>query len=218
MDAEFWLERWREGRTGWHQRAASPLLVRHWAEVGAPPGSRVLVPLAGKTLDMLWLAEEGYRVLGVELSPLAVAQFFDEHYLSPQVEAISGGLRYRAGEIEILQGNIFEFDAHEFASCSAIYDRAALVALPPEQRRRYVRQVYGHMPARSCALVVTFEYPQSEMEGPPFSVDKEVLERQFGADWQIDLLACRDILHEEPQFAERGASSIFTGVYRLRRR
>ena len=111
MEPDFWLERWREARTGFHQDAPTPLLLKHWPAVGAEPGSRVFVPLAGKSLDMAWFASQGYRVLGAELSPLAVAQFFESQGVEPSVDEAADGIHHLAGPIELVQGDVFALDA-----------------------------------------------------------------------------------------------------------
>lgn len=99
MKGSYWLQRWREDRTGWHHSEPIPLLIRHWPALGVPAGSRVLVPLAGKSLDMLWLAEQGFAVLGVELSELAVPQFFSENHLAVQSQLQVDGMHYTAGDL-----------------------------------------------------------------------------------------------------------------------
>src|SRR5690606_29941819 len=139
MDAQFWLDRWREGRTNFHQARVAPPLQKYWPALGLAPGSLVLVPLAGKSLDMLWLARQGLRVLGVELSPRAVEQCFAENGLRPQVRDSAQGRHYAAGDIELICGDIFDLDDATLAACAGVYDRAALVALPADMRGRYVR-------------------------------------------------------------------------------
>jgi thiopurine S-methyltransferase len=192
-----------------------PLLQKHWPALGLPAGSRVLVPLAGKSLDVIWLAQQGHAVLAVELSPLAVAQFFDEHGLHPDIRTTPQGTLYRAGMIEFLCGDIFGLDATTLGHCAACYDRAALIALPPDLRARYVRHVYGHLPAGCQTLLLTLDYPQAEMDGPPFSVSASEVRASYGDRWHIDLLESRDILAQEPKFAARGLSRMQTDVYRL---
>lgn len=213
-----WLQRWREGRTGWHQRQPLPLLLKHWPALGLPPGSRVLVPLAGKSLDMLWLMQQGYAVLGVELSELAVQQFFGENHLAAQSQRQVDGMHYSSGDLVIIQGDIFKVAARAFESCNAVYDRAALVALPAELRQAYAHEVYGKLPADCRGLAITLEYPQAEMQGPPFAVDEQEVHRLFDAGWEITRLERRNILASEPRFAATGVSALATVVYRLQRR
>lgn len=214
MDPEFWQQRWREGRIGFHQDRVMPLLEKHWHALALPPGSRVFVPLAGKSLDMPWLAAQGHRVLGVELSALAVRQFFAENGLAPEVHESGCGVHHRAGGIELVCGDAFALDAALLADCAGVYDRAALVALPPDLRRRYAGELYARLPRDCRGLLITLEYPQHEKAGPPFSVgEAEVFER-FSPQWQVDVLERRDILAHEPGF---GVSALETAVYRLRR-
>ncbi len=218
MQAEFWLERWREGRTGFHRDAPMPLLLQHWPALALPRGSRVLVPLCGKTLDMPWLAGQGHRVLGVELSPLAVQQFFAEQGLTPARHASPLGVHHVAGDIEIIEGDVFALDDATLAGCSAVYDRAAVIALPPPLRERYAREVYARLPAGCRGLMITLDYPQQEMDGPPFSVDAANVAALFGEHWDVELLERRDILASQPKFQESGVTALHTDVYRLQRK
>jgi thiopurine S-methyltransferase len=218
MDPDFWHQRWREGRTGFHQAAPTPLLLRHWPALALAPGSRVFVPLAGKSLDLLWLAGQGHRVLGVELSPLAVAQFFDEHGLTPQVHDSRYGVHHVAGAIELICGDVFALDAAALADCAAVYDRAALIALPPDLRRRYVRELHAQLPAGCRGLLVTLEYPPHEKQGPPFAVPEAEVRELYGRDWEVATLERRDILAQQPGFAAEGVSALETVAYRLSKR
>ncbi|WP_276808325.1 thiopurine S-methyltransferase [Castellaniella defragrans] len=215
MDTDFWLQRWEHGQTGFHQPRVMPLLQKHWPGLGLPAGSRVLVPLAGKSLDVAWLAEQGHAVLAVELSPIAVGQFFEEHALRPDIRTTPRGTLYRAGSIEFLCGDIFGLDAATLAGCAACYDRAALIALPPALRTRYVRHVYDQLPAGCRTLLLTLDYPQAEMDGPPFSVPESEVRALYGERWRIERLEHRDILDQEPHFAARGISRLGTDAYRL---
>lgn len=218
MDPEFWQQRWREGRTGFHQDKPMPLLLRHWPALGLAPGSRVFVPLAGKSLDLAWLAAQGHRVLGVELSPLAVAQFFEEQGLAPQVRESRYGRHYSAGNIELVCGDVFALDAEALADCAAVYDRAALIALPPPLRRRYVRELYALLPGGCRGLLITLEYPPHEKQGPPFSVPEDEVRELYGRDWEVTTLERRDILAQQPGFAAEGVSALETAVYALSRK
>lgn len=218
MESEFWQQRWREGRIGFHQDRVMPLLVQHWDALDRPPGSRVFVPLAGKSLDMVWLAERGHRVLGVELSQLAVDQFFSENKLTPQIHESRYGRHYVAGAIELICGDVFALDAAALADCVGVYDRAALIALPSEMRERYVHELHTRLPHDCRGLLITLEYPQNEKSGPPFSVDQPMVEDLYRAQWDIELLDRRDILASQPGFVAEGVSALSTAVYALRRR
>lgn len=215
MDPEFWLGRWEEGRTNFHQDQVMPLLRKHWADLHIPSGSQVLVPLCGKSLDMVWLASQGYRVLGVELSPLAVQQFFDEHQLTPMTHDSSQGRHYVAGDIEIICGDIFDISAKALAGCQGVYDRAALIALPEEMRRSYVDHVYNQLPAGCKGLLITLDYPQEQMSGPPFSVPDAEVQSLFHDRTRAREAERRDILQDEDKFKSNGVSRLDTVVYQL---
>ncbi|MCY0386130.1 thiopurine S-methyltransferase [Robbsia sp. Bb-Pol-6] len=218
MDADFWLERWRDGRTHFHQDHVMPDLPAHWPALELAPGTQVLVPLCGKSLDMLWLAERGHAVLGVELSALAVEQFFAENGLRPTRHASPQGERYRAGNIEIIRGDIFALDAAHFADCAAIYDRAALIALPPAMQQHYVAHVYGQLAATYRGLLITLDYPQAQRAGPPFSLPEASVQALFAPQSSAREIARADILAAEPAFAARGVTCLDSVVYRMQRR
>ncbi|MFW7341621.1 thiopurine S-methyltransferase [Pollutimonas sp. H1-120] len=215
MKADFWLERWREGQTHFHQSRITPLLQKYWPALDLDAGSRVLVPLCGKTLDMIWLAEQGHQVLGVELSPLAVEQFFSENGLNPGTHESHAGRHYTAGNIEIICGDIFAMDAASLAACTAVYDRAALVALPRPMRAGYVDHVYGQLSRQYRGLLLTLDYPQDQMDGPPFSLDDTEVQSLYAAHSRAQIIDRRGILDKEPKFAARGLTRLDTAVYRL---
>lgn len=215
MDAEFWQQRWREGRIGFHHDAPMPLLVAHWPRLALPPDSRVLVPLCGKSLDMLWLAAQGHRVLGVELSPLAIAQFLEENRLTASTWDSPLGRHYLADRIELIQGDAFALDSNTLAGCTAIYDRAAIIALPPALRRHYAASVYARLPPGARGLMITLEYPQAEKDGPPFSVEEPEVRALLEPGWQVNVIERRDILASQTSFVEQGVTALDTAVYAL---
>ena len=218
MDAEFWLKRWREGATGFHADQVTPLLIKHWPALKLPASTRVLVPLCGKSLDMGWLADQGHRVLGVELSPIAVEQFFREQQLEPAEHASSMGRHYVAGNIEIICGDIFDVDAETLSTCGAAFDRAALVALPEELRRRYTSHVYGNLARDYRGILLTFEYDQSRMQGPPFSIPAAEVLSLFRGHTEATTLEQMDITSKEPKFRDRGLESLVSVVWQLQAR
>ena len=217
MEAQFWLQRWQEGQTGFHRDEVMPLLEKHWPALSLSPGRRVFVPLAGKSKDMLWLASQGYRVLGVELSPLAVEQFFEENKLQPTIHDSAQGRHFIAGDIELICGDLFDLGVGDLSDCIAMYDRAALIALPADMRKRYASHLSRVLPAQCRMLLITLDYAQSEMDGPPFSVAADEVQALYADDWQITMLERRDILSAEPRFVERGLAALHTSVYQLLR-
>jgi thiopurine S-methyltransferase len=215
MDNEYWLKRWQEGRTGWHHEAVMPLLEKHWPTLDVAPDTRVLVPFCGKTLDMFWLAQQGLRVLGVEVSPLAIGQFFSDNNLHASQHESADGIHHVAGDIEIIEGDLFGLGAATLGECSAIYDRAALIAQSPLERRRYAERIYARLPVGCRGLMITLEYPQSDMHGPPFSVEEPEVRRLL-AGWDVEVAERRDILANQPGFREGGVTALDTVVYHLR--
>lgn len=217
MQPDFWQQRWHDGQIGFHQDRVTPLLEQYWDSLALPIGSRVFVPLAGKSLDMLWLAARGHRVLGVELTQIAVEQFFDENGLQPEIRESRLGKHYVAGEIELILGDAFALDAAALADCAGVYDRAALIALPAEMRKRYAGELYSKLPPACRGLLITLEYPQHEKAGPPFSVREDEVRALYGEHWDIDTLERRDILASQPNFAAEGVTDLHTAVYRMSR-
>ena len=205
---EDWLGRWDQGRIGWHEAAGNEGLKTHWP--GLPQGSSVLVPLCGKSPDLLWLAERGHVVVGVELSEIAVAGFFDEHDLEFERES-SGRLdRYKAKNIPITLycGDYFSFQSQFF---DALYDRGALVALPPHLRPRYIEHTRQLLKPDATRLVITLEYDQQLVNGPPFSVQAGEL-----AGYWDDLIRVEekdDIDNCPPKFRKAGLTDIVEIVW-----
>lgn len=167
----FWHERWQSQQIGFHEGAPNAQLVRFWPELVHDKG-RVFVPLCGKSADLAWLAGQGFEVVGAELSEIACAAFFAERGITPQREQDGPFVRWTAGAITLLQGDVFDVSG----SFDAVWDRAALVALPPALRPRYAAHLRALLRPGGTMLIVTFAYDQARRDGPPFSVgDAEVL-------------------------------------------
>lgn len=218
MNEAFWHERWARNEIGFHLNEVNPYLLRYWPSLGLPGRARVLVPLCGKSLDMAWLLGQGFAVLGVELSEKAVRAFFDEQGLVPEVEPAGAFLRFRAGALEILCGDIFALTAEQVSGCTAVYDRAALIALPPDARARYAGHLGELLQAPARQLLITIEYPQEQMDGPPFCVAEAEVSSLYGPGWQITRLLREDVLQQNRKFLERGLGRLEECVYRLERR
>ena len=216
MTPDFWHERWRRGEIGWHQQEVNAYLEAHWPDLGLAAGARVFVPLCGKSLDLIWLADQGHGVIGVELSETAAAAFFAEQAMTPEVSELPGFRRYRGEGIEILCGDVFDLTAEHLAEVAAVFDRAALIALPPEQRARYSAHLQSILPAAVEMLLITFDYDQEGMPGPPFAVGPDELRRLYGARHRIEELAVFDIIQTSPKLRQRGLETAWERVYRLR--
>lgn len=166
MQPEFWRERWAENKIGFHEGKPNNFLAQFLAHL---PGHRVLVPLCGKAEDLAFLAAQGRHVVGIELVEDAVRAFFSEHGATPTIERRGDLAIYTAAEIQVIAGDVFAVSRADVGAIDALYDRAALVALPPDLRPRYVSHLRTLAPA-AAGLLVTIEYPQDLMSGPPFSV------------------------------------------------
>lgn len=217
MQPNFWHQRWADNQIGFHQSTPTTLLLKHWPTLGIPTGATVFVPLCGKSLDMAWLASQGHQVLGVEISQLATEQFFAEHGLTPEIRESRYGTHYRAGEIEIIHGDAFGLDSEVLADCAAVFDRAAMIALPPSMRAQYADELYARLPARCRGLLVTLEYPQTERDGPPFAIAEAEVRERYALIWDIDLLERRPIAVDHPSYVG-GVSKLDTAVYGFLRR
>ncbi len=188
MDADFWHRRWQSGDIGFHENSVNPMLAAHVGQLALADSARIFLPLCGKTRDIAWLRERGYRVVGVELSGLAIGELFEELGETPEVAEQGGWKHYRVEGIDIHEGDFFDLTAQRLGPVAAVYDRAALVALPAAMRVRYVahlRRVTGTAPQ----LLITFEYDQTRLDGPPFSVDAAEVQALHGAHYTLASLA-----------------------------
>ncbi len=215
MEIAFWEQRWQEKQTGFHLDQVNPWLKKFWPDIKLAQGSHVFVPLCGKSLDLLWLEKSGYRVTGVECSQLAVETFFTENNLACKRETCGTLQLYSSANINLLQGDFFELQAAMLASVSALYDRAALIALPAEMRQRYVAKLIEVLPAQTVILLITLEYNQALMSGPPFSVAETEVRTLYGQRFHIHTLQQTDVLPEQPRFAQRGLDALVESVYLL---
>jgi thiopurine S-methyltransferase len=217
MHHEFWHERWLTGQTGFHQSVVHPLLERWWPSLGIPAGARVYVPLCGKTLDMAWLANRGHRVVGSELSSIAIREFFAAAGLVDQQTAENDYVRHTAGAFEILEGDALALTPQLTGPVGAFYDRAALVALPPGMREPYFATLATLLPRGAGGLLISFEYQQELKDGPPFSVETAEIVRLCGGRFSLRELERVDVLTTSPKFAELGIPALHEIAYALRR-
>ena len=213
MDAQFWHKRWRSGEIGFHQSHINADLQLHWPRLHCPPTAPVFVPLCGKSIDMSWLRAQGHPVIGIELSELAVAAFFAEREMLP-VRRRAGQLQcWHAEGYQLYVGDFFDLSARQLVEVRAVYDRAALIALPPPLRVRYAQQLCALLPAGCNMLLLTMDYPQEQMAGPPFAVAEPEVRALFAVDFSVSLLATRDALLEEPRFQQRGLQGLHVQAY-----
>ncbi len=218
METNFWKERWENGEIGFHQNEFSPYLEKHWNKLSIDAGTRIFVPMAGKSSDMLWFVQQGYFVTGVELSNLAVDAFFSENKLKYRVEECQRFRTHKGDQIDLHCGDFFQLTEDDISDVSAVYDRASLIALPPSLRKQYSEHLIKILPKQIRIFLVTMEYSQDEMDGPPFSVSKQEVESLYQNEFDISLLETTDILDQNQRFRERGLTTLKENVYSLVRK
>lgn len=188
MDPNFWHQKWESNVIGFHKSEANPLLVNHFEALSLANGSRVFVPLCGKTLDIAWLLSNGYRVAGAELSEIAVKQLFEALGVTPEVNIVDALTRYSADNIDIFVGDIFQLSKDVLGTVDVVYDRAAFVALPTEMRQRYTKHLI-EITDNASQLLISFEYDQTLLAGPPFAIANKEINQHFQVGYDITLLA-----------------------------
>lgn len=217
MHPDFWHQRWAQNQIGFHEGQPNVYLRRFWRDFAGQPPGRILVPMCGKSVDMRWLAEQGWYVLGVELSQLAVENFFHEWGRQPREQAAAEFRCYSAEGVEILCGDFFHLEPVHLEGVTAVYDRAALVAMPEELRGSYaslLRSLLPHVPQ----MLVCVDYDQQAMSGPPFAVSFEQVKALYAEKFDIDVLASSDVIDDNERFRQRGLTSLCESVYQLRPR
>lgn len=210
MEHEFWHERWKNREIGFHRHDVHPLLMQHCKTI-AQPGSTVFVPLCGKSLDMQWLQEQGYQVLGIELNQSAIEEFFVEQQLTPSVHCEGPFVAYRAPGITLYQGDFFQLTNSHLHGVDAWYDRAAMVALPPTMRTVYVEHLLKILPQHSNGLLVTVEYPENYWKGPPFSISQQEVMNAYSTRFTVEAHC------PNAGFTLNGDSQVSEYCYRLKR-
>ena len=187
MESAFWHQKWEQNDIGFHQSEINTHLTAHFDKLQLATGSRIFVPLCGKTRDLAWLLSSNFRVVGAELNELAVTQLFDDLGLTPQITRQGKLTRYQAPHIDIWQGDIFDLNADLLGPVDAVYDRAALVALPGAMRQDYTAHLMA-ITRTAPQLLLTFEYDQTLMDGPPFSVTAQHISRYYADTYQVSEL------------------------------
>jgi thiopurine S-methyltransferase len=215
MQKTFWLERWQLNQIGFHNKDINPHLKQNWSSLELMANSQVFVPFCGKSQDLLWLRQQGYQVIAVELSLLAVESFFAENKLPFHKTQVGEFDLFETDGIQIYCGDFFQFPTDVLSSIHAVYDRASLVALPVEMRFQYAEKMRELLPLHTQILLVSFFYHQHEMDGPPFSVDQQDVIKLYG-DWcNVRKLYNDDIIGKEPHFKARGLSVIHEEIYSI---
>ena len=217
MDTDFWHERWQAGQIGFHQQEINPYLTRYWPALILPAGARILAPLCGKSRDMTWLLQQDYQVIGVEISRIAVETFFAENNLIPVIHQEDGFVRFSSTGIELLCGDFFALTKDDIGNIDGVYDRAALIALPASLRQRYATHLSSLINTGCDCLLITLDYNQLEMTGPPFAVSADEVARLFGQHFRIESFCSNDVLETHPRFREAGLARLSEHAYLLTR-
>jgi thiopurine S-methyltransferase len=217
LQPDFWHKRWQIGQIGFHQSAVDRHLKRYWPDLGLAAGSRAFVPLCGKSLDLLWLQQQHESVTGVELSAVALESFCMEQGIPARRRVLEHFDVYEAAELRLFRGDFFALTPELLGPICAVFDRAALVSWAPELRAAYVAHLTALTRPGTQTLLVTMEYAQSQMTGPPFSVGGDEVQLLYAHSHAIQLLSREDVLANEPRLRSRGVTQLFEVCYRLSR-
>lgn len=215
MEREFWIERWQNDEIGWHQSGVNPLLERYWPLLNLPEDCAVFVPLCGKSLDMRWLESLGHHVFGVELAEKAVREFYAERSEKAEQDALENMPRYRGLQSTIYCTDYLNLTALHLPRVRGVYDRGALVALPPPLRARYADHLQRIIPDLCSILLIVLEYDQSKLAGPPFAVDEAEIRELFEGRCVVSTLLSQEASDLPPKFAAAGIPAAVERVYKI---
>ena len=214
MKKEFWYGRWENRQIGFHQDEINPHLEKYWPKADQTKTERVFVPLCGKSSDLLWLSEQGFNVIGIELSQIAVEEFFTDNNLQYNVKVIDKLKYYETENISIICGDFFELTKDSLGSVTYVFDRASQIALPEDMRDAYCSHLSA-IAAGARLFVITMEYDQSIMQGPPFSVPEDEIYKHYDSGYKVNKLETYDLLEDSPHFKEKGLKTLLEKVYML---
>ncbi len=215
MNTDYWLESWKQNKIGFHQHEINGHLSSFWKQLNAEDQSQVFLPLCGKSLDLLWLRQQGHHVLGIEISAIAILDFFVENNLTFNSRYQNDLQIWESEHLTILQDDFFNLTAHQLLDVAGVFDRAALVALPISLRQKYAQHLKNILSEKAKILLIAFEYDQSKMDGPPFAVHEAEIHELYGDRYEIKLLLSQDALDNYPSFRSRGLSCLTEKVYLL---
>lgn len=218
MHPDQWRDRWKQNRIGFHESSVNPYLCQYLPKFSLNPGETIFLPLCGKAHDIAWLAQRGFKVVGIELSEIAIESFFSEHGLKYQQSESDRFVLRRSGDISLIQGNYFDLQAQDLSDCKMVYDRAALIAIDAANRDRYCAHMLSIIPQTTGQLLITLDYDQAQMEGPPYAVPETEVDQYYESEYSIDRLEQNDVLDERPRWREQGLTALNETVYRLERK
>ncbi|WP_166263981.1 thiopurine S-methyltransferase [Marinobacter caseinilyticus] len=218
MDHEFWHTRWANKEIGFHEGTINRYLHDHWSELVQQGKEAVFVPLCGKAKDLWWLHDQGHPVLGVELSDVACKDFFEEGNAKAQVHPGQPFTTFTHDSLQLWCGDFFQLVPDDLKHIRLVYDRAALIALPPAMRANYVEHLTAILPDQCAILLVTLDYQNDEMQGPPFNVSDAEVHTLYGPDWHIEHVLTNALAKDHPFAKRKGLSGATESVFKLKRR
>jgi thiopurine S-methyltransferase len=210
-----WHSYWRENRTGFHEGQVNPYLERFLPLFNLQPGDAVFMPLCGKAVDMHWLAQQDLRVVGVEISDIAIESFAEESGVAFDCEEDENFKIFKSSHITLYQGDYMNMRAKYLADIRLVYDRAALIAIERFNRESYAEHMLRIIPTRTPMLVVTLDYDQNRMQGPPFAVSPDEIQQLYATTYRSELLSSSEQLEERPKWRELGLTSLVESALKL---
>ena len=215
MDKDFWHRRWAKQEIGFHSAEVHYFLQRFLYRLNLPVGAKILVPLCGKSLDLLWLCERGFELIGVELSRQAIEEFCRENHLQATITKVDGFDCYTFEKLTIYCGDFFSLTEIHTGKIDAVYDRGALVAFPPAMRQNYVNQLRQLVASGSQMLTISYDFNQQQRPGPPFSVPQADLAALF-SDWcRLEKIHTESTLEKHQMLKGAGVESLLEEVYQI---
>jgi len=217
MEHQFWHERWAKKEIGFHEGTVNQYLHDHWPELAGNGTGAVLVPLCGKAHDMWWLHDRGHAVIGVELSDVACKDFFEEGQEKAKVHPGEPFTKFAHDDLQLWCGDFFQLVPEDLKHVRLVYDRAALIALPPHMRQDYVDHLTAVIPDGTHILLITLDY-DTDIKGPPFNVSDEEVQKLYSADYEIEHILTNTLAKDHPFTKRKGLAGATESVFRLRKR
>ncbi len=212
-----WLKFWENNETNWHGDNVTQELIEYFELFELEPRDKVFVPLCGKSLDMLYIMNQGFSVIGVEISEIGVRQFFNENNLTYKITKVDDFDLYSTENLEIYCGDFFALTSKHLNKVKSVFDRKSLIALEPEVRQKYVKHLNDIISVGARILLVTLQYPQHQMSGPPFSVDKSEVESLFSMTFESQELRSFNDIENGSKLERAGVDYINNAAYCLRK-
>ncbi len=218
MNSANWLDRWKQNQIGFHEPGVNTYLRQYLPEFDLKPGDTIFLPLCGKAHDIAWLAQQGFQVIGVELSGIAIEAFFSEQGLHCLQSESGKFLLSKSDNISLYQGDYFDLPQEVLTECKLVYDRASLIAFDQPNRGRYCEYMHSIIPSRANILLVTLDYDQTQMTGPPFAVSQTEVDQHYQSHYQLEELVLNDVLDERPRWRDQGLTALTERAFRLKPR